>query len=80
MPVRDTPIKSPYGTVEVVLQTNSDHYIAVMDSDGAMTYYFSPNWTRFETDRATQITEAEFNAVRSEMHAMIMAELARRQN
>lgn len=71
--------KSPYGIPKHVMQINTDHWLKVkVRWRNEFRYFRATNWTHFEKDLATEITEEEFQKVGKEMYETIKAEMARR--
>ncbi|MNK75709.1 hypothetical protein D3C87_952540 [compost metagenome] len=71
--------KSPYGIPKHILQRNTDHWLKVkVRRRKEYRYFYAKNWTYFEKDLATEITEEEFQKVGQEMYEAIKAEMARR--
>jgi len=70
--------KSPYGTPRAYIQHDTDQWLAVETPDGSFRYFFAPNWTYFEKDLATEITEAEYEEKMAETRLRIQEEIERR--
>ncbi len=70
--------KSPYGKPTHHLQKNTDNWLAVETPTGDHRYFKAPNWTYFEKDKATEITEEEFLEQSEAIKRSIEAEIERR--
>lgn len=51
--------KSPYGKPYSIVQRNRDHWL-IVDTGSGYRYFHATNWTHFEKDLATEITEDEY--------------------
>lgn len=52
--------KSPYGKVVAMMARNTVTWIMVETPEGHYRYFTARNWTYFEKDMATEITEEDF--------------------
>lgn len=51
--------KSPYGKPYGIFSYNRD-YLLMVDTGSGYRYFHSTNWTHFEKDLATELTEGDF--------------------
>lgn len=71
--------KSPHGIPKHYMQRNTEFWLKVQVGEREeFRFFHAKNWTYFEKDLATEITEEEFIRVGKEMHEAIKVELARR--